>query len=62
MRMTSCRPRLIKVAILEKTCEIVRNAQSIPPDIGKGPITPGDIETPMNDELSSSNSPSLNLS
>ena len=38
------------------------NAQSIPRDKGKGPIPPDDVDTPADDELTSSSSPSLNLS
>ena len=38
------------------------DAQSIALDKGKGPIPPDDIDTPTDDELSSSSSPSLNLS
>ena len=36
--------------------------QPIARDKGKGPIVPDDVDTPEDDELSSSSSPSLNLS
>ena len=60
MRMTSYGPRLKKVAILEKTCEIA--TAMIARDKGKGPIALADVDTPVDDELSLGSSPSLNLS
>ena len=42
--------------------ESVHDAQPIARDKGKGPVAPDDVDTPADDELSSSSSPSLNLS
>ena len=38
------------------------DAQAIPRDKGKGLVALGDVDTPVDDELSSGSSPSLNLS
>ena len=54
------------LAQIEKSLKDVqdndRNVQSITRDKGKGPVVPDDFDTPTNDELSSSNFSSLNLS
>ena len=42
--------------------DIDRDAQAIPHDKGKGHVALGEVDTPADDELSSSSSPSLNLS
>ena len=56
-------------AQIEKSCDLRkdtldsgRDSQPISSDKGKGLVVPDDVDTPADDELSSSSSPSLNLS
>ena len=56
-RMTSCWPRLRKTMVLEKMYEIA-NRVALPTAFNKEkePVVPDDVDTPVDDELSSGNS------
>ena len=63
MRMTNWGPRLKKSRGLGMDVRgSGRDEQPITHDRGKGPIPPDNIDTLADDELSSGNSPPLNLS
>ena len=63
MRMTNCRPRLEKVVIFENMYDIVVELRLQSPTInGKEPIVPDDVDTSVDDDLSSGRSPSPSLS